>query len=143
MISKDFDGRLGILFTRADLEKWTTQSLTDDDIVRLDKALSANLVPGQPVVFMYGAKKTSQPEPANSKPLGTSQQSALRTLAERNNGRWWPGCGWQWANESSTRRIMESLARRGLAERVEDPNRPSHVEYVITDAGRAAARKVK
>jgi hypothetical protein len=45
--------------------------------------------------------------------LGRNQRETLSAL--RTNGPW-PGNGWTWSNNSTTRRIIQSLARRGLVE---------------------------
>jgi hypothetical protein len=51
--------------------------------------------------------------------LGRRQRAVLKTLAERNNGEWFPGCGWHWGNKSTTIKLLDSLVRRGLVERTE------------------------
>ena len=48
--------------------------------------------------------------------LGKNQARLLRALTE-HQGRWYPGCGWVWGNDSQTDRILASLVRRGLVER--------------------------
>ncbi|HET7846977.1 MAG TPA: hypothetical protein VFL72_05750 [Acidimicrobiia bacterium] len=45
-------------------------------------------------------------------PLGVNQTMVLESL-KRHGG--WPG-GWVWENPSLTRKILNSLVRRGLAE---------------------------
>ena len=46
------------------------------------------------------------------KPLGETQRSVLRALAE--HGQWHVMCGWMWDTTSGTIRVLESLVRRGL-----------------------------
>src|SRR5262249_33846813 len=50
------------------------------------------------------------------KPLNKSQLEVL-TLLQRH-GWWSQGCSWFWRTRTATRRILESLTRRGLAKRV-------------------------
>lgn len=51
------------------------------------------------------------------RPLGATQRSVLESLVR--NGHWHSffTCGWVWDNASNTTRIMESLVRRGLAQK--------------------------
>jgi len=72
-----------------------------------------------------------------ARPLGSSQAYVLRCLAEKNNGRWWPGCGWAWKNRSASVRILQSLADRDLAER--GATTAGDAMFTITDAGRTRA----
>jgi hypothetical protein len=44
--------------------------------------------------------------------LGKTQQSVLRTLAEK--GVYYYGCAWVWTNDSTTVRVLETLVKRGL-----------------------------
>jgi hypothetical protein len=69
------------------------------------------------------------------RPLGNTQLSVLRALAQHNGGVWYAGCGWLWDNYSGTMRIMEALTKRGLATRTEQGRQ---VRFTITEAGRAA-----
>ena len=78
-----------------------------------------------------------------SRALGENQRHALRCLAERNGGTWYPGAGWVWSNVSSTVRLLDSLVRRGLAtkemrryERIPE----DYPHYTITDKGKEEAR---
>jgi hypothetical protein len=48
--------------------------------------------------------------------LGADQSGVLKSLTELKS--WYPGCGWIWKNLSITTRVLNSLVRRGLAERV-------------------------
>lgn len=80
-----------------------------------------------------------------ARPLGENQKLALRYLAERNNGTWYPGAGWVWENVSTTVRLLGSLVGRGLATREErDRMIGKHPEpypfFKITEAGRELAR---
>ncbi len=67
--------------------------------------------------------------------LGSSQQMALRALLEFTH---YPG-GWIMTNHSTTVRVLESLARKGLAERqLAESGRPRYVPTVLGIAlGRA------
>lgn len=49
--------------------------------------------------------------------LRHAQLDVLVCLAK--HGQWHRGCGWLWATSYETRRILESLERRGLAVRDE------------------------
>lgn len=53
-------------------------------------------------------------------PLGENQLIVLEYLKE---GRGWPGQGWTFDNSSKTRKILDSLVRRGLVEIQEMPRR--------------------
>ncbi len=57
------------------------------------------------------------------RPLGDNQALALKTLKERNNGVWTPGCGWTWNNYSTTVRLLDSLVRKSLVTKTEGTNR--------------------
>lgn len=46
-------------------------------------------------------------------PLGEVQRGVLRALREKGG---WPGHGWTWGSPSLTRRVLNSLVRRGLVE---------------------------
>ena len=52
-------------------------------------------------------------------PLGETQKAFLKALVRY--GSWTTGgvCGWTWSNESETRRLAESLRKRGLAMRTQ------------------------
>lgn len=75
-----------------------------------------------------------------TRPLGENQVHALRALVEHSG--WRPGCGWIWANRSTTVRLLDSLVRRGLAVRTDVPDRhvPSRTNphYEPTQQGREA-----
>ena len=45
--------------------------------------------------------------------LGHVQKSVLESLINRK--RWYPGCGWVWDNNYGTRKILNSLVKRGYA----------------------------
>lgn len=47
------------------------------------------------------------------RPLGINQEGILRSLVERDG--WSEGCGWMWDTHVNTRKILESLVKRGLA----------------------------
>lgn len=82
---------------------------------------------------------------AKERPLGDRQRHVLWCMTHRNNGIWYPGCGWHWDNASTTIKIMDSLVTRGLVSYQERkgfrPGRGSYryPEYRITDAGRSEA----
>lgn len=75
-----------------------------------------------------------------TRPLGENQVHALRALVEHSG--WRPGCGWIWANRSTTVRLLDSLVRRGLAVRTDVPDRyvPGRTSprYEPTQQGREA-----
>ena len=75
--------------------------------------------------------------------LGKTQLGVLRALSGGyGNGqgdRPWPGRGWTWSTSSETRRILESLERRGLVT-VTGENRGlmgDFRQWHINDAGRS------
>lgn len=68
------------------------------------------------------------------------QKYVLRALAERNGGVWYPGCGWHWANRSTTLRILNGLVKRGYAE-VKSPAR-NNERIEITEAGRQEYKRI-
>jgi len=77
-----------------------------------------------------------------SRPLGDTQRHVLWTLSSHDNGIWYPGSNWVWANTSTTIRIMDSLARRGLAIKRMRESRltgEKYPHYTITDEGRKVA----
>jgi hypothetical protein len=45
--------------------------------------------------------------------LGKIQKAVLGMLRERDA--WWEGCGWYWDNWSNTKRVMDTLVKRGVA----------------------------
>jgi hypothetical protein len=68
--------------------------------------------------------------------LGHRQLSVLRTLAQRNGGVWYPGCGWTYGTLTNTAKILDSLVKRGYATMT--PASLALAErYTITDTGRA------
>jgi len=80
---------------------------------------------------MTGATKTPK--------LGGNQKYVLDSLAERNNGSWYPGCGWVWDGITNTIRILRSMVKHGVV--TEEPYEPKFgrksSKFTITDAGRA------
>ena len=44
--------------------------------------------------------------------LGETQFLVLRAL--REHGSWYPACGWIWDTYSGTKRVLDSLVKRGL-----------------------------
>lgn len=75
--------------------------------------------------------------------LGVNQRWVLTQLARRNDGRWWPGCGWGYNSASDTARIMESLLRGGYVMRVHQPAPDPRKEYHITEQARAIVPKAQ
>lgn len=65
-----------------------------------------------------------------SKRIGKNQRSVLECLADRGP---WPGTGWTWSNDSETRRILQSLVRRGLVRTGLTP--AQRIIYLITEDG--------
>jgi hypothetical protein len=59
-------------------------------------------------------------------PLGENQLIVLRYLRE---GRGWPGHGWTFGSTSQTKRILDSLVRRGLVKVEEVPRHRHHGTY--------------
>jgi hypothetical protein len=47
----------------------------------------------------------------NTRPLGNDQLLALEAICAHSS---WPGAGWVMTNASTTKRILDSLVRRGL-----------------------------
>lgn len=47
------------------------------------------------------------------RPLGKTQESILHSL--RTHKVWHEKCGWVWNNDSGTRKLLDSLVKRGLA----------------------------
>lgn len=77
-----------------------------------------------------------------TRPLGDTQRHVLWVLAKENNGTWYPGAGWYWANVSTTIRIMDSLVNRGLATKTTEKARrtnDTYPVYKVTDEGRKQA----
>ena len=72
--------------------------------------------------------------------LGKNQRAMLDCL-KRHNGYWHSGCGWYWDTDSGTRRILDSLVRRGLVVRTESAKcfgpYNARVRYDITEEGRS------
>lgn len=68
--------------------------------------------------------------------LGDRQRAVLSELAR--HGRWEPGGGWIWNTYSETRRILDSLVRRGLVAVDERSTHRggSYSVYTLTDEGR-------
>lgn len=67
--------------------------------------------------------------------IGDNQRICLRTMAGSNGSstrRPYPGGGWSWDNESTTRRILDSLVNRGLVRR---EGSSETGRYFITAAG--------
>jgi DNA-binding IclR family transcriptional regulator len=48
----------------------------------------------------------------NTRVLGETQADVLDSL--KRHGQWYERCGWVWDTPSGTRRVLESLVRRGL-----------------------------
>lgn len=76
----------------------------------------------------------------NARVLGWIQRCVLRELVDRP---WFAGCGWAWAGEQTTRRIMDGLARRGLVDKTDSPTpgrTGQRTTYTINRAGREAIK---
>ncbi len=76
--------------------------------------------------------------------LGNTQRSILRSLVEHKS--WFGegyGCGWIWGNYSNTKRLLDSLVKRGLVDVTEEKgNMPynkttTYRVYRPTEAGKA------
>jgi DNA-binding MarR family transcriptional regulator len=63
------------------------------------------------------------------RPLGATQQSVLRALKE--HGGWGPLCGWIWDTQGGTKRVLDSLVKRGLV--VTSINDAGHAVYKPAD----------
>jgi diketogulonate reductase-like aldo/keto reductase len=48
--------------------------------------------------------------------LTDNQRFLLKALVQHKV--WYGGCGWIWSNNSTTMRMLDSLVKRGLAEKV-------------------------
>ena len=76
--------------------------------------------------------------------LGRIQLTILKILSERRCG--WTdrpmGCGWFWGSRASTRRILESLVKKGLVDKAV-PEPGEHPQYTISAAGRAYLAEAK
>lgn len=90
-------------------------------------------------VLAEARKEADQPEPTiqYARALGENQRSVLVSLNQHGVWRNFSP-DWVWGNTSSTTRIMEALARRGLvsAERPDWDQTGRVTEYRITGAGR-------
>jgi len=67
--------------------------------------------------------------------LGTKQRDVLDSL--KQHGSWYAGCGWLWDTTSGTRRVMESLVKRGLVAKTSGPGRityrPTRCPVTLSD----------
>lgn len=70
-------------------------------------------------------------ETPKQRPLGKEQRDFLCSLVQLKQ--WTQGCGWLWRNDSRTLRLLDSLVKRGLAEVVKRPHRPSAPDQVLYD----------
>lgn len=62
--------------------------------------------------------------------LGKNQRDMLASM--QRHVCWFEGCGWLWDTPSGTRRILDGLVRRGLAETTDvdpRPNRQARPRY--------------
>lgn len=57
-----------------------------------------------------------------TRPLGEVQKGVLSAL--RRHGEWSCRAGWVWDTRRRTERILESLVKRGLVERIEEQREP-------------------
>jgi hypothetical protein len=69
--------------------------------------------------------------PPRPRRLGFTQARVLRTMQKPGMGVWHPSAGWRIGNSPRTVRVMDSLAKKNLVEKVQ-PHK-----YRLTDAGRA------
>ena len=79
-----------------------------------------------------------RPPKQRTKSLGPTQRAVLECFLQ-HSGSWYRGCGWLWDTWSRTERIMESLHRRGMLDRVKTRLGRTHIErvlYSINDRGR-------
>ncbi|MFF9785704.1 hypothetical protein [Streptomyces nigrescens] len=65
-----------------------------------------------------------------SRPLGRDQVAALKNLARLNGGVWTADCGWQIRTAAYTKRVLDSLVRRGTVSKTSATS-----QYAITEAG--------
>jgi len=80
--------------------------------------------------------------------LGAHQVALLGCLLGRHHGwheSYWPGDGWTYSTPGETRRLLRSLAARGLVTSCRVPGPGREVEgtrdrYALTDLGRAVGR---
>lgn len=75
------------------------------------------------------------------RPLTRDQQVILRSIAKAP----WPGHGWTWENNSTTTRLLDALAKRGLVTVAEAPDSVGRVRttYTATSVVRTALREVE
>lgn len=70
----------------------------------------------------YRFKRPTPPvprtDPASFPPLGENQLSVLKSL---DRGPWHERCGWLWDTPSGTRKILDSLVKRGLVAKEQTP----------------------
>lgn len=70
--------------------------------------------------------------------LGSAQRTTLYVLLRRKGYRWWRGCGWAWRDHAGQVRILESLERRGLVQRLP----ATEPLFELTPEGVQAAREL-
>ena len=66
--------------------------------------------------------------------LGKNQVSLLNCL--HRHGRYGPWCGWLWDTDSGTKRILESLVKRGLVRKKRHEQHGSEFNYFLTAKGK-------
>lgn len=102
------------------------RSFEDQGSILVDSGRRVQIKEGG--VLPEGVIVSGYTEPVKAeRPLGKNQALALKTLKERNNGVWTPGCGWTWNNYSTTVRLLDSLVRRGLVTKTEGTNRAGQI----------------
>jgi len=70
------------------------------------------------------------------RPLGKEQKEVLRCLREHRGHYWHEYCGWVWDSNSRTKRICESLKRRGLVRETRHDSAMGKVRaYELVDDG--------
>ena len=102
-----------------------------------------------PKVFNEKAEEAIRAETAKRnralrRPLGKTQRRVLESLVEHKG--WAEGCGWVWTTDFATKRYMDQLVERGLAQRWKgsDPRRQKNdtrEHYDATEAGRKEAKR--
>lgn len=83
----------------------------------------------------YKFKRTTPPvpraKPARFPPLGKTQVSVLESLNRHGNHEWFHGCGWVWNTLGGTERLLNSLVKRGLVERIERKYTKSDATFTV------------
>ena len=67
--------------------------------------------------------------------LGANQRHILIAAADHPCKGWWPRCGWEWNNPSTTVRAFEGFVARGLAYK-------KGTKFLLTEAGLTLAAEL-